>query len=449
MNKFETLSHREKPENIPGALDDMWYKRFKSAGAFQDYEYLTGKKEAREEQKRKFLAGEVENPALDYPELENFDFDQKEQRLLLLKKEILEQEKGHIARESYRLRINEQLAILRMLKATYAGDDRRFSRYSKFIYGNPEEKIYQHTIFQVKEAVDQKMFDADPDISAAARRLNVELFETLMNNENTIDPKTFNLPSVKSLEGEAEYSAEDIKSAFEDYLRKYQLAGWQIVIDREGKFTGINVSQQKRAVNIPEARKLKHSNLLALMEHELGTHVARRERGERSKLRLLGLGLDRYLRGEEGIATYSEQKIKGAKNFTGLDYHFAISLALGIDGEKRDFRKVFEVLKDFYFIRSTKEKTAALASAQNEAWGDCIRIFRGTTCKTPGACLTRDIVYREGNIGVWRVIKENPEEEKRFSIGKYDPANPRHIWILEQLGITDEDLEDLEKQTKG
>jgi hypothetical protein len=57
--------------------------------------------------------------------------------------------------------------------------------------------------------------------------------------------------------------------------------------------------------------------------------------------------------------------------------------------------------------------------------------------------LTRDIVYREGNIGVWRVVKNNPEEERRFSVGKYDPANPRHIWILEQLGISDEDLDNL------
>lgn len=32
----------------------------------------------------------------------------------------------------------------------------------------------------------------------------------------------------------------------------------------------------------------------------------------------------------------------------------------------------------------------------------------------------------------------------RFNIGKYDPANDRHIWILEQLNITDKDLLELE-----
>jgi len=95
-------------------------------------------------------------------------------------------------------------------------------------------------------------------------------------------------------------------------------------------------------------------------------------------------------------------------------------------------------------IRSKKDKATALASAQNEAYNDCVRIFHGTSCKNPGNCLTKDIVYREGNIGVWNVVKNNPEEIKRFSVGKYDPTNPRHIWILEQLGITDEDLADLE-----
>ncbi|MFA5926110.1 MAG: tyrosine/phenylalanine carboxypeptidase domain-containing protein [Parcubacteria group bacterium] len=445
MNKFEVLSHREKPENIPGALDDLWYKRFKSVGAFQDFEYLTGKKEIREEQKKGFFAGEIENPTLDYPELDNFDYDQKEQRLLLLKKEILSQEKDIIAREAYHLRINEQLAVLRMLKAARAGDDRRFCRYSRFIYGSPEEEIYQHTIYQVKEVIEQRVSDADPDISAAAVRLKTELLEALIKNENTIDPKAFNLPEMKTFEDEKTYSAEEMRAAFEKYLNKHQIKGWRVLIEKEGKIKKFNVSQQKRTINIPSTRKEEHSFLLALLEHEIGTHIIQREKGERSKLKLLGMGLDRSLKGEEGIATYREQKIRGTRGFRGLDYHLAISLALGLDGEKRDFRKVFEIMRDYHFVKSKKSKDAAIEAAKNEAWDDCVRIFRGTTCKTPGACLTRDIVYREGNIGIWRLIKEDPATELLFSIGKYDPTNPRHVFFLKQLAITDGDLKDLEK----
>jgi hypothetical protein len=62
---------------------------------------------------------------------------------------------------------------------------------------------------------------------------------------------------------------------------------------------------------------------------------------------------------------------------------------------------------------------------------------------TRGVCCTKDIVYREGNIGVWDVLGKNPQELVRLSVGKYDPANSRHVYMLEALGIADQDLADL------
>ena len=53
-----------------------------------------------------------------------------------------------------------------------------------------------------------------------------------------------------------------------------------------------------------------------LIVHEIGTHVVRRENGKRSKLRLLGIGLDNYERGEEGIATMREQVLNGNSEST-------------------------------------------------------------------------------------------------------------------------------------
>jgi hypothetical protein len=41
---------------------------------------------------------------------------------------------------------------------------------------------------------------------------------------------------------------------------------------------------------------------------------------------------------------------------------------------------------------------------------------------------------------IWYVAKNNLDELQRFSIGKYDPSNARHLWVLQQLNITDEDL---------
>jgi hypothetical protein len=74
-----------------------------------------------------------------------------------------------------------------------------------------------------------------------------------------------------------------------------------------------------------------------------------------------------------------------------------------------------------------------------------VRTFRGSDCKTAGACFTKDIIYREGNMGVWDLVKTNPEEMKQFNIGKYDPTNKRHMWVLAKLGITDSDLASLKE----
>lgn len=438
---FETIPIKNLPVEKE-ALDDQWYDRFKEAAAFQDYEYLAGNKEAGEKQKEKFLNGELENPTLDYPELDRFDFDNREQSLLQLKKELIKNESNEIVRQLYRWKINEKLAELRMLRSAANGNDRRVSRYSRFIYGQPEKEIYGRTLFQIKKIIDEKLINADPDINLAAKKLQDELIQSSLETE--INPIDFNLPQIKSFPNEKEYQSDEIKIAFEKALEDYRLSGWKVVLEKE-KTGSISVSQEKKEIIVPENKKLKKSSLQALIKHEIGTHVLRRETGERSKLKLLGLGLDRYLKGEEGIATYQEQKILGTENFAGLDGHLAIALAFGVDGKKRNFREVFEILKNFYFISSEKNKSEAMKSAQDSAWNRCVRTFRGTTCQTPGACLTRDIVYREGNIGIWNVVKNNPEEIKRFSIGKYDPANFRHIWILEQLGITDKDLQELEK----
>jgi hypothetical protein len=67
-------------EKTPGStveqLDAQWFSRLRDE-IFEDYEKLSGNGAYREEQKRAFLAGEIEVPVLDYPELENFDFDRK------------------------------------------------------------------------------------------------------------------------------------------------------------------------------------------------------------------------------------------------------------------------------------------------------------------------------------------------------------------------------------
>ena len=167
--------------------------------------------------------------------------------------------------------------------------------------------------------------------------------------------------------------------------------------------------------------------------------------GERSKLQLLQLGLDRYLPGEEGLALHRQQAVEGAKDYAGFPGHFPSSLAKGLDEhEPRTFREVYEILKQYYIL-SEKNRTGEERErmAAELAWKSCVRRFRGTTGATPGAIFTKDIVYREGNIETYELINRKDHEQHRFMVGKYDPSNERHRWILDQLGISEADLENL------
>ncbi len=292
---------------------------------------------------------------------------------------------------------------------------------------------------------------------------------SLLLPENLSEPEKTELPSadvirrageatnrevnhITNVPDQVRFQAEEIKQVFAESLESLKAEGWEAVIDTSSK-TRISVDQEEKKVKIPSERKLGRDKLRALIAHELGTHVTRRVNGERSRLMILGLGLDRYERGEEGIATMREQAIAGkVEEFAGLEPHFAIGLAVGLDGNPRNFRTVYSVLEKYFQLKGLlggKEQGAALLSAKTNAWNMAVRTFRGTDCKTTGVCFTKDIVYREGNMVVWDVIRDRPEEMMRFSVGKYDPANERHIWILNTLGISDEDLTEEQNKEKA
>lgn len=451
------------------ALDTDWYARFEKIGAFQAYEYLSGKKEyflddagvfnggVNEEQKQLFLRDENANLDISYPKLEKLDTQKIEASLLALKEDVRESEKEEVIRQAYLWKINEKLAEIRMLKAAQTGDDRRFTQYSKFIFGEPDPAIFDYTLFELSQKLRPALTSDNTLIRDLAKRLDTELLaghnfshtETLSYDPLTSkvdlgpsDDNPFRFPkdiaAPKKMDRSATLSVEEICSAFEVALNEYSLDGWRVVLNETS--SNISVNQESKTVNIPKKKKLKQLELEGLIAHEIGVHARRRERGERSKLKLLGLGLDRS-KDDEGVAVYEEQKVTGAKDFAGFDGYLAIALAMGADGKKRNFREVFEILRDYHIaIGKTPEKAA------DSAWARSLRTFRGTSGKTRGACFTKDLIYRDGNIGVWHLVQENSAEQRRFSVGKYDPSNPRHIWILDQLGITDEELKRLESE---
>jgi hypothetical protein len=112
----------------------------------------------------------------------------------------------------------------------------------------------------------------------------------------------------------------------------------------------------------------------------------------------------------------------------------------GLDGTKRDFRDVYDVLAKLYLYISLvnfpeKEMEEIRWRSINFAYNRCVRIFRGTDCQKAGICFTRDMIYLKGKICLWDVINHNPNELKRVYCGKYNPADEKHLQLLDELGI--------------
>jgi hypothetical protein len=454
-------------------LDNRSFQWFKRHGYIDPFLYLEGDADFRNEQKSDFISGKIENPSLDCPKIDIEKLKVRERKILTLKWLIGETEQneplkisdpeGHEAlRLAYLWRINESLAGMRMLYAAKNGDSKRFRRYSEFIYGKPSSEVYSYTVDKIWDKIGEGLSSTDPDVSNAAKELAKVLPQKPHPKQQIEAPSQAAFASAKKYVREeldalveiptkdGKFNADEIRKLFNQIFEKLKIENkWKTVLV-ETQSKNVRVDQEKETVEIPTSKELSFTNLEKLIAHEPGTHTTRRAEGERSRVKLLGVGFDRYDRGEEGVATMKTQVLEEKfEDFSGLENHLAISLAYGLDnGGKKDFRGVYEIMKKYYTLTSLlsgKKREDAIRSAKNSAWNVSVRTFRGTDCVSAGNCFTKDIVYREGNIGVWKVLSNNPEEIQMFSIGKYDPANPRHVWLLKQLPINDEDLSNLEK----
>ncbi|MFO0704909.1 MAG: hypothetical protein U0517_03005 [Candidatus Andersenbacteria bacterium] len=493
----------ESPKQEKTQLDKELYDRVQPYLGVEVISSIENTPQKIASQREAFLKGEIESPELDYPKLtpeKLTQLQQQEDTLLSLKKELQLNEKDIgrkmadlwkketrqdpelVMRMAYLWRINESIASIRMLRATAEGKSRRFMRYSEYVFGKPDKDMFFATVNGVRQEAEKarELHPDNPEVQKMAdeffallpsesqsetqflyppketidyyEKVNRTQFkETIETIEQKYGVEKTKLPRNKQHPEQLDLTSEQVAQEFESALKTISLdkVGWKVVIDPNRK--GYAVSQDKKEVYVPEQASdpVKINDLVPYVLHEVITHPLRRERGERSRLRLLGVaGLDRYIRGEEGGAIAAEQAYEGRVDFGIPSGHLGVGMALGIDGKPRNFRELFEINKRYATLRRISqgmEIRKATEMGTNVGWDNTVRTFRGTDGKTPGAVFTRDYIYREGNMAIWQLIGKKPEEAHRFNLGKFDPTNERHVWVLDQLEITDTDLKDLEK----
>lgn len=394
-----------------------------------------------------------------------------------------------VLKNIYRWKINEDLAQIRMLKCTHKARkiktqlnntdnheerrsleneidqlDRSFDRYGNFIYGEPQKELFDYFRLSIIDKCDvlQNKDDCPDEIKQVAQGLKNDLSKDIdkVDKENIFGKlPQINLSALKDKEN-VNIKSEHFRELLEEALDEVGAGdNWSAVIDNNK--TGMSVSQKEKRVYTPgKDRELDKNRVKALIKHEIGTHVQRRLNGERSNLLLLATGIDRYNPGEEAAATYNEQKVEGFKMFAGMDGYISIGLVKGMDSSKdknsktqddyRNFIELYNILNKYYTViqyEKTKDVFKAKNSAQTEAFNRCVRTFRGinNVQNKNGYCFSRDMIYAN-NMNLWRMISKDSSQEEKIFLGKFDPTNSRHEFVLSVLGvlgISDDELEKL------
>lgn len=387
-----------------------------------------------------------------YPKIEQFEQRIYDYELSETRTQIENSTMPEAAKELYQTKCLEQVAIHNLLQAVKEKNDKNFHDASVSIYGSPNEMLYWYTLEQINKRFKSLISKVDPKRRTLHKAYKI--WSAYYETQNKPAIGVFHAPHYEGIyvpyDDEVD-SAEKIAKIFKKYLERREITNWSVVIDSAGNRTAFSVEQATRTIHIPHgtdlrsrAKVLTKQYVKALLAHEIGVHVVRRERGEQSTLGLLATGLNKYLRGEEGLATFAEQLITGTEFYSGESGYFSIGAAMGLLGTPLDFARLFEVLHA-YFILTYADKALEedgfyeldelRMQSFDSAWNRTLRTFRGTSGKTPGAVYTRDIIYLEGNRNIWKLAGEEPKVKDEWLIGKYDPANTMHVEHLKALGL--------------
>ncbi|HPN67126.1 MAG TPA: DUF1704 domain-containing protein [bacterium] len=466
IKQFLNLNENENAVTTAPALDEQWYDILEKYGSFQIYEFFESDLNNASQQKRLFDQNVLLNPKPKYPFLQKRKLQIFKVGLNKLKKQIRKAENNSLIKQVYIDKINEKLIEIKLLEAALnlshsrnKNEENKFARqfkiYSQQIYGKPSKKLFYFAVTKVRriteknlnnngytQLVGNKLLEILPGgdknkMNDILKKTDVEKFiaKYLMLDDIL---KELHLPKKNIV-----LDAKKIKKYFEILLDKLNIDDWEVKITNKG--SAINVDHDKEQILIPKKRKLNRDKLRLLMVHEIGVHVRRRVNGENKALKILGLGLNNYETAEEGLAGICEDLVKKAHDITfgALLSYLAIGLVYGLDGKKRDFRDLYEILVKIYQFKyvlhfdesSTINWQEIDEKAKDRAWQKCRRIFRGTNCRVKGVCITKDIIYLKGRIQIWKQITNDDPEIMRIFSAKYDPINAEHIKVLDKLGV--------------
>ncbi|MEZ4103740.1 MAG: DUF1704 domain-containing protein [Candidatus Paceibacterota bacterium] len=396
------------------ALDKEWFEIYKDGCAFDDIDYIKFDQKKLAKQKELFLAGLIDEPTLEY-DIDIQSILYHKTKLLEFQEIVATDNSAHPAvKKAYQMKIKDQLNKVSLLESVVERNDKTVTETSKRIYGAPDREVMRRALSSVLYVAEKRgvtlgdkwcelvdYFDAKTDGS------DIDYYKIEDNQEKLLA---------------AEQLVEVLKKALLD-----RGIAWEVTTN--SSVVAVTVSYRDKTIYIPETRMVTEVLAEALVNHEVGVHLARHLNGFKSSLLLLSVGLNGYLNGEEGLATY--RQVQTDKSFLpGITKYVLPALMIGLHKNTPwTFRQIYDLTKEYYvLLGGSKNKLS------ESAWKHGIVVFRGTSGKA-GNVFTRSTAYFSGYLGIKELIDKNDPEVERFLVGKYDPTNQDHIDILNQLDI--------------
>ncbi len=386
---------------------------------------------------------EQREPHLSYPTIDIEEVKARITAFLELDADIQQNEPNMIVRHLYHGAIEDEVAYLGRIQATYEGNSERFWELSRHLFPEPTREEMDVAFTHVWNILQQGIHSSPTE--EASQFLLQFLHERLHLSQKQSRPdrreqerqqKTL----ASSPQSQEMLSPQAVKLFFEAVFRESGYEGWKVTIDT--KTSAPRVESGLRQVFIGNSPLSLHT-VRHYFSHELLGHVARAIAGEHSPLGLLGINTKNYAPTEEGLALYHERQIATlhGQEFadTGLWLGtLAVGLACGACTPPQSFLALCTFLESFFFVKTLlahpeKEPEEVRQRARKTALTYCLRVFRGVPDLTkPGICYTKDGIYLRGLQMIEQAVAEDEGILDRLAVGR---VALELLPYLQELGI--------------
>jgi len=192
-----------------------------------------------------------------------------------------------------------------------------------------------------------------------------------------------------------EYTTKDIINKLKLAFVKY---GFHWKVEERDMVANAAVQLETKRLFIKKNSRFSASFLRRIIVHDIGTHVIRSENGLSQPYKFFARGFPGYLKTEEGLAVYNEERNNCLNNFVLKVYAgrvLAVEQAL-----KGSFGDTFKSLSRYF--------------TKNTAWRLTLRAKRGISDTSKPGAFTKDIAYLMGYYSIKDFVENGGDINKLY-----------------------------------